>query len=156
MTSDGNHRRSESLGHDLVVEDLSQQVAAYRRTFREFQRKDRPIPESVVEIDRDGAIVRERIGAAASTQAECGCDSGYLVAKRSNVAAIRPMRPCTSFVDIAILVFLLFAFAKAFQDCRAPWNQRGLIHKPLHKISVILLHDVERCFLGEFAMILGE
>jgi len=41
-------------------------VAAYPCTFREFQRKDRPIPESVVEIDRDGAKSRERAGAAAS------------------------------------------------------------------------------------------
>jgi hypothetical protein len=43
-------------------------------------------------------------------------------------------------------------FAKTFQDCRAPWNQRGLIRKPLHKISVTLLH----CFRGELAMVLGE
>ena len=56
-------------------------VAAYRCTFREFQRKDRPIPESVVEIDRDGATVRERVGAAASTQARYDGDSGYLVAR---------------------------------------------------------------------------
>jgi hypothetical protein len=56
-------------------------VAAYRCTFREFQRKDRPIPESVVEIDRDGATVRERAGAAASTQAKYDGDSGYLVAR---------------------------------------------------------------------------
>src|SRR5260370_36084284 len=56
-------------------------VAAYPCTFREFQRKDRPIPESVVEIDRDGAIVRERGGAAASTQARDDGDSGYLVAR---------------------------------------------------------------------------
>jgi hypothetical protein len=134
-------------------------VAAYCRTFREFQRKDRPIPESVVEIDRDGATVRERIGAAASTQTECGCDSGYLVARRSNVAVERLQSrrcACTSFVDIAIPGFLLFAFAKAFQDCRAPWNQRGLIRKALRKISVIPLHDVEHCFRGELAMILGE
>ncbi len=56
-------------------------VAAYPCTFREFQRKDRPIPESVVEIDRDGATVRERVGAAASTQARYDGDSGYLVAR---------------------------------------------------------------------------
>jgi hypothetical protein len=35
-----------------------------------------------------------------------------------------------SFVDIAILRFLLFALMKAFQDRRAPWYQRGLIRKP--------------------------
>ena len=56
-------------------------VAAYPCTFREFQRKDRPIPESVVEIDRDGATVWERVGAAASTQAKYDGDSGYLVAR---------------------------------------------------------------------------
>jgi len=33
-----------------------------------------------------------------------------------------------SFVDIAILRFLLFAFMKAFQDRRAPWYLRGLSH----------------------------
>jgi hypothetical protein len=49
-----------------------------------------------------------------------------------------------SFVDIAILRFLLFALMKAFQDRRAPWYQRGLIRNPLRKISVIMLHDVER------------
>jgi hypothetical protein len=29
----------------------------------------------------------------------------------------------------------------------------GLIRKPLRKIGVILLHDVEHCFLGEIAMV---
>jgi hypothetical protein len=62
----------------------------------------------------------------------------------------------TSFVDLAILRFLLFAFAKAFQDRRAPWYQRGLIRKSLREIGVILLHDVEHCFLGEIAMVLGK
>jgi hypothetical protein len=37
----------------------------------------------------------------------------------------------------------------------APWYQRGLIRKPLRKISVILLH-VERRFLGELAMVLRK
>ena len=60
-----------------------------------------------------------------------------------------------SFVDIAIHRFLLFALMKAFQDRRAPWYQRGLIRKPLRKISVILLH-VERRFLGELAMVLRK
>lgn len=82
-------------------------VAAYRRTFREFQRKDRPIPESVVEIDRDGATVRERIGAAASTQTECGCDSGYLVARRSNVAVERlQSRRCEAGAGLSTAAFL--------------------------------------------------
>ena len=52
--------------------------------------------------------------------------------------------------------FLLLAFVKAFQDRRAPWYQRGLIRKPLRKIGVILLHNVERRFLGEIAMVLGK
>jgi hypothetical protein len=51
------------------------------------------------------------------------------------------------------LRFLLLALMKAFQDRCAPWYQRGLIRKPLRKISVILLHDVERRFLGELAMV---
>jgi hypothetical protein len=51
---------------------------------------------------------------------------------------------------------LLFAFVKAFQDRRAPWYQRGLIRKPLRKIGVILLHDVEQCFRGELAMIVSK
>jgi hypothetical protein len=45
---------------------------------------------------------------------------------------------------------------KAFQDRRAPWYQRGLIRKPLRKIGVILLHDVEHCFVGEIAMAPGK
>jgi len=32
-------------------------------------------------------------------------------------------------------------------------SQRGLIRKPLPEIGVILLHDVERCFVGEIAMV---
>ena len=52
--------------------------------------------------------------------------------------------------------FWLFAFMQAFQDRRAPWYQRGLIRKPLRKIGVILLHDVECCFVGEIAMVLGK
>jgi hypothetical protein len=56
----------------------------------------------------------------------------------------------------AILLFLLFAFMKAFQDRRAPWYQRRLIRKPLRKIGMILLHDVERCSVGEIAMVLGK
>ena len=42
---------------------------------------------------------------------------------------------------------------QAVQDSRAPWYQRGLIRKPLPEIGVILLHDVERCFVGEIAMV---
>jgi hypothetical protein len=52
--------------------------------------------------------------------------------------------------------FLLFAFVRAFQDRRAPWYLCGLIRKPLAEIGVILLHDVEHCFLGEIAMVVGK
>jgi hypothetical protein len=45
---------------------------------------------------------------------------------------------------------------KAFQDRRAPWYLCGLIRKPLRNIGVILLHDVEHCFPGEIAMVLGK
>jgi hypothetical protein len=62
----------------------------------------------------------------------------------------------TLFVDIAILRFLLFAFVKAFQYRRAPWYQPGLFRKPLRKIGVILLQDVEHCLLGEIAMVLRK
>jgi hypothetical protein len=62
----------------------------------------------------------------------------------------------TSFVDVAILDFLLFTFMKAFQDRRAPWYLRGLIRKPLCEIGVILLHDVECRLFSEFAMVFGE
>ena len=74
---------------------------------------------------------------------------------QSSAPASRP-RAFTSFVEIAVLRFLLFEFAKAFQDRRAPWYQRGLIRKPLGKIGVILLHDVEHRFLGEIAMVLRK
>src|SRR6202171_2807250 len=40
------------------------------------------------------------------------------------------LKASTSFVDIAIFRFLLFAFVKAFQDRRAPWYQRGLVEAP--------------------------
>jgi len=39
---------------------------------------------------------------------------------------------------------------------RAPRYQRSLIRKPLRKIAVILLHDVEHGFLGELSMVLGK
>jgi hypothetical protein len=45
---------------------------------------------------------------------------------------------------------------KAFQDLRAPWYLCGLSRKSLRKIGVILLHDVEHCFLGASAMVLGK
>jgi hypothetical protein len=57
---------------------------------------------------------------------------------------------------VAIWRFLLLAFVKAFHDRRAPWYQPGLIRKPLRKIGVILLHDVEQCFRGELAMIVSK
>jgi hypothetical protein len=52
-------------------------------------------------------------------------------------------------------LFLLLAFVKALHNRRSPWYQRGLIRKPLRKIGVILLHDIEHCFLGKPAMVLG-
>jgi hypothetical protein len=50
----------------------------------------------------------------------------------------------------------LLAFAKALCNRRSSWDQCGLIGEPLRKIGVILLHDVEHCFLGERAMVLGK
>jgi hypothetical protein len=52
--------------------------------------------------------------------------------------------------------FLLFAFVKPFHNRRSPWYQHSLIRKPLRKVGVILLHDVEHRFLGEPAMVLGK
>ena len=49
-----------------------------------------------------------------------------------------------------------FALMKAFKDGRAPWYLRSLIRKALREIVVILFHDVERCFLGETAMVPGK
>jgi hypothetical protein len=40
--------------------------------------RDRPIPESVVEIDRDGAKSRERAGAAASDASKVRLRFGHL------------------------------------------------------------------------------
>jgi len=55
------------------------------------------------------------------------------------------------------LVFLpLLAFAKALRDRRSPVDQRSLIREALREIGVILLHDVERGFLGQLSMVLGK
>ena len=80
ITSDGNRRRSESLGLDLVIQ-TGRNVTKLRRTLHvsEFQRKDRPIPESELRLSRWGDS--QRVGAAASTQAKYDGDSGYLVAR---------------------------------------------------------------------------
>jgi hypothetical protein len=40
--------------------------------------RDRPIPESVVEIDRDGAKSRKQVGAAASDASKVGLRFGHL------------------------------------------------------------------------------
>jgi hypothetical protein len=45
---------------------------------------------------------------------------------------------------------------KAFHDRCSPWYQRGLIRKPLRKIGVILLFDVEQRFRGQLAMVFGK
>ena len=51
---------------------------------------------------------------------------------------------------------LSFAFVKALHDRRPPGYEHGLVRKPLRKICVILLHNVEDRFPGEPAMVLGE
>ncbi len=58
--------------------------------------------------------------------------------------------------SLLIVPFALLAFAKALRNRRSSWYQRGFIREPLRKIRVILLHDVERGFLGEPAMVLGK
>jgi hypothetical protein len=56
----------------------------------------------------------------------------------------------------AIFHDLLFALLKPLHYRRSPWYQHGFICKALPKVSVILLHDVEDRFLGEFSMVLGK
>jgi hypothetical protein len=58
--------------------------------------------------------------------------------------------------SLAAVLFLLLAFVKALHDRGSPWYQRGLIRKPLRKIGMILLHDVEHRIHGEPAMVLGK
>jgi hypothetical protein len=65
-----------------------------------------------------------------------------------HMMVLRPMR--------FTFLFLLFAFVKALHNGRSPGYQRGLIRRPLRKIGVILLHDVEHRFPGELAMVLGK
>jgi hypothetical protein len=56
----------------------------------------------------------------------------------------------------AIFGDLLFALMKPLHYRRSPWYQLGFICEALSKVSVILLHDVEDSFLGEFSMVLGK
>jgi hypothetical protein len=80
--------------------------------------------------------------------APAACPSRMVVAARRFVQVIcRRRRRLPGFE---------FAFMKAFEDGRAPWYLRSLIRKPLREIVVIVLHDVERGFLRETAMVLGE
>ena len=55
--------------------------------------------------------------------------------------------------QLQLLFFLLFAFMKPFPDRRAPRYLRSLIRQPLREIGMIMLHDVERRFHGEIAMV---
>jgi hypothetical protein len=52
--------------------------------------------------------------------------------------------------------FLLFAFVKPRHNRRSPRYQHSLIQKPLRKVGMMLLHDVEHRLLGEPAMVLGN
>ena len=45
---------------------------------------------------------------------------------------------------------------QALNDRRSPRYQRGLIRESLRKVSVVLLHNVQRCVPGEPAMVLGK
>jgi hypothetical protein len=56
----------------------------------------------------------------------------------------------------AIFHDLLFALVKPLHYRRSPWYQHGFICEALPKVSVILLHDVEDRFLGEFSMVPGK
>ena len=59
-------------------------------------------------------------------------------------------------VSLHLVSFPLLAFAKALRDRRSSCDQRRLICEPLREIGVILLHDVERGFLGKPSMVLGK
>src|SRR6267378_811936 len=52
--------------------------------------------------------------------------------------------------------YLFFAFMKARERHRATWNLRRLIGKPLRKIGVIIVHNVEPRFFGKLSMVFGE
>ena len=58
--------------------------------------------------------------------------------------------------SLPILLLPLLAFAKALCNRRPPWDQRGFIGESLCEVGVILLHDVEHRFPGEYAMVLGK
>ena len=45
---------------------------------------------------------------------------------------------------------------KARERHRATWNLRRLIGKPLRKIGVIIVHNVEPRFFGKLSMVFGE
>jgi hypothetical protein len=62
-------------------------------------------------------------------------------------------RRCRSLL---IVPYALLALAQALRDCRAPWDQRGLIREALREVGVILLHDIENRFLGKPAMVLSQ
>src|SRR3982075_738570 len=83
-----------------------------------------------------------------------GCRGGF--ARLRTVVAGRRFVPYVICRRCHRLPGFDFAFMKAFQDGRAPWYLRSLIRKPLREIGVILLHDVERCFLREAAMVAGK
>ncbi len=74
--------------------------------------------------------------------------------KRHDSSLHMIVRPAMRFMRYRPL--FVVAFVKALHNRRAPWYQRGLIRKPLRKIEVILLHDVEHRFLGKPAMVLGK
>lgn len=81
---------------------------------------------------------------------------GAIITIGENITAIAgDQQAAVSFVEIAIR-FLLLALMKALSYRRSPGYQHGLICKPLRKITVILLHDVEHGFLGEFSMVPGK
>jgi hypothetical protein len=52
--------------------------------------------------------------------------------------------------------FLVVRAREVAPQSPTPWYQHGLIRKPLRKIGVILLHDVEHRCLAKPAMILGK
>jgi hypothetical protein len=73
------------------------------------------------------------------------------IAYRAGLA--RVLAGYLSCQQLQLLFFLLFAFMKPFPDRRASWYLRSLIGQPLREIGMIMLHDIERRFHGEIAMV---
>lgn len=114
----------------------------------------------------DGAVTRSRIGSIGQlgqSETKRHPIENWHLGKRIPIVTFVDMAgflPGTARegqrISLAIVSFLPFALLKALRNRRSPRYQRGLVREALCEIGVILLHNVERCFLGEPAMVLGK